>query len=973
MKNLTFLIAFLFTVPFYCQVQSYYNSVDLTKNGNNLFLELSNKIIATHNGIPYTSSSTDIWDACMQSQEDPDNVTNVLLIYGFDDTDGIIDTDRSRKKTLQDSGSGSEVWNREHIFAQSLAIPNLSTSEPGPGTDVYNLHASDKTRNSERSNRAFTDGSGNKSYTASNGGWFPGDEWKGDVARSVMYMYLRYHGTGTQISETKCLPVNVGFGTTLTVDPNMVDLFLKWNVEDPVSTFETTKNEVLAGIQQNRNPFIDNPYLATIIWGGLVAEDKWNMNNSSDAEAPSIPLNLVASNITDSSATVTWNASTDNINVFDYLVYVNGTYLKSTTTTSVDISNLNPNSAYQITIKSRDAANNKSDFSTPLSFSTLVGPAILFEENFDNCASAQFISFSEASTKNWICETQFGENNSGCYGINGYQEEVASKDWLVTKAAIDFDAATGEILSFYTDAAYGNSPLELLYSSDYNGTGDPSGFAWSSVPNITIPIKSNTSGTEEIFSFSNVDISSINGAVYFAFKYYSNGTPTRWTVDSFKITADQNDDVDDDGILNANDNCPTNANPDQADADGDGIGDVCDVCAGADDKIDTDKDSIPDGCDICIGFDDKIDTDGDGIPDGCDNCPTTANPDQADADGDGIGDVCDVCAGANDKIDTDKDGVPDGCDICAGFDDKIDTDADGIPNGCDNCSTKANPNQADTDGDGIGDLCDLTPNGDDDKDGVDNAIDKCPNTTIGTTVDANGCFTLAANNFKVETISETCLGKNNGQLIITAQAIHDYKATIDGTEHVFVNNSLNLPNLQAKTYNVCVTITGEAYKQCFEVNINAGATISGKATQSSKGVLFDIESGTAPYSVFVNNNEVLNTNEDSFSVENVKHGDVIQVKTAINCEGVLSKTIYSSEDAYAYPNPSKGNFEIALPSTETATFVQLYNMQSQLVLAKSINIENGKIQLNIEGYPTGVYILKLILDKKPILLKLIKE
>ncbi|WP_424963737.1 thrombospondin type 3 repeat-containing protein [Ekhidna sp.] len=71
-------------------------------------------------------------------------------------------------------------------------------------------------------------------------------------------------------------------------------------------------------------------------------------------------------------------------------------------------------------------------------------------------------------------------------------------------------------------------------------------------------------------------------------------------------------DTDEDGIVDEEDNCPLVSNPDQADSDGDGIGDVC-----------------------------EDDEDEDGIPDDQDNCPETANSDQLDSDEDGIGDVCD--------------------------------------------------------------------------------------------------------------------------------------------------------------------------------------------------------------------------------------------------------------------------------------------------------------------------------------------
>lgn len=57
----------------------------------------------------------------------------------------------------------------------------------------------------------------------------------------------------------------------------MPDLFLQWNVVDPLSTFEIQRNNAIADVQGNRNPFIDNPYIATLIWGGVEAEDTWSV------------------------------------------------------------------------------------------------------------------------------------------------------------------------------------------------------------------------------------------------------------------------------------------------------------------------------------------------------------------------------------------------------------------------------------------------------------------------------------------------------------------------------------------------------------------------------------------------------------------------------------------------------------------------------------------------------------------------
>lgn len=68
--------------------------------------------------------------------------------------------------------------------------------------------------------------------------------------------------------------LNVRYGETFEKVGDL-DLFLKWNVDDPVSAFEEQRNAVIEGAQGVRNPFIDNPYIATLLWGGPAAENKW--------------------------------------------------------------------------------------------------------------------------------------------------------------------------------------------------------------------------------------------------------------------------------------------------------------------------------------------------------------------------------------------------------------------------------------------------------------------------------------------------------------------------------------------------------------------------------------------------------------------------------------------------------------------------------------------------------------------------
>ena len=181
---------------------------------------------------------------------------------------------------------------------------------------------------------------------------------------------------------------------------------------------------------------------------------------------------------------------------------------------------------------------------------------------------------------------------------------------------------------------------------------------------------------------------------------------------------DAGNDADADGLCGDVDNCPNDPNLTQADADVDGVGDVCDNCPSIanGNQADADADGIGDVCDACP-MDPLNDPDSDGVCTGADNCPLDSNPaPQADTDGDGLGDVCDACPGDPDN-DLDLDGACGDVDNCPFFPNvsQVDTDLDGVGDACDNCPADVNAGQEDLDDDNIGDVCDP----DDDGDGVD--------------------------------------------------------------------------------------------------------------------------------------------------------------------------------------------------------------------------------------------------------------
>ncbi|MDS0526029.1 endonuclease [Clostridium sp. SHJSY1] len=225
---------------------SYYISA-VGKTGTTLKSTL-HKIISNNTKLSYSA----IWDGIRDTDEDPNNSNNVILLY----------TGRSQGKNT--NGSGVDNWNREHVWAKSHG--NFGTSI-GAGTDLHHLRAADASVNSTRGNLDFDEG-GNPDKEATqckydSDSWEPRDSVKGDIARMLFYMAVRYEGENGEPDLELNEKVNNGtapyFGKLSTL--------LKWNAEDPVDVTEMRRNDIIYNkYQHNRNPFIDHPEWANQIW-----------------------------------------------------------------------------------------------------------------------------------------------------------------------------------------------------------------------------------------------------------------------------------------------------------------------------------------------------------------------------------------------------------------------------------------------------------------------------------------------------------------------------------------------------------------------------------------------------------------------------------------------------------------------------------------------------------------------------------
>ncbi|MFI8860468.1 endonuclease I family protein [Streptomyces prasinus] len=205
-------------------------------------------IISSQTKLSYSA----VWNALKATDQDPNNSNNVILLYS-----GV-----SRAKSLNGGNTGN--WNREHVWAKSHGDFGTST---GPGTDIHHLRPTDVQVNSIRGNKDFDNGgsavaNGGGSLTDSDS-FEPRNAVKGDVARMILYMAVRYEGGDGWADLEPNNSVNNGSNPYM----GRLSVLKQWNEQDPPDAFEKRRNQVIHdSYQHNRNPFIDHPEWVEAIW-----------------------------------------------------------------------------------------------------------------------------------------------------------------------------------------------------------------------------------------------------------------------------------------------------------------------------------------------------------------------------------------------------------------------------------------------------------------------------------------------------------------------------------------------------------------------------------------------------------------------------------------------------------------------------------------------------------------------------------
>lgn len=395
MKLKLLLAAFVMSYFSYAQIPAgYYNTA--TGTGYTLKTQLYNKIKG-HSNKGYAGLWTTYATSDRDNQYENDNTIFDYYSENPNGTDPVIfaySTNQCGTYTTE-----GNCYNREHIIPQSVfnsASPMVADAHFIPPVDGYVNGMRSDHPHGKVASATWTSLNGSKRGTSAVAGYTgtvfePLDAFKGDIARMYFYFATRYQNT---VASYTTYPMFNGTSNQVFTN-GFLAMLIQWHNQDPVSAREIARNNAIYARQLNRNPFIDHPEYVGMIWGGTAP--------TPDTQAPTTPTNLVASNITTSSLQLNWTASTDNIGVSGYDVYMNGSLKTSVTSTSASITGLTAATSYSFYVKAKDAAGNASANSTTINATSTSASLI---------TDLYFSEYIEGSSNNKILEIANGTGSS---------------------------------------------------------------------------------------------------------------------------------------------------------------------------------------------------------------------------------------------------------------------------------------------------------------------------------------------------------------------------------------------------------------------------------------------------------------------------------------------------------------------------------------------------------------------------------
>lgn len=273
-KNYTLLLLFSMAIGFAQIPAGYYNTA--TGTGYTLKTQLYN-IIKNNTNTTSHASYGDLWTLYTQAafrDNYYENDGSLMDVYSENPTGtDSYEYTSSSQQCGSYSGEGS-CYNREHVMPQSVwgsAYPMYSDAHFVLPTDGYVNNKRDNYPYGRVNTATYTSDNGSKLGGNLNSGYSAGytgvvfepiDEFKGDIARSLLYFATRYE---TLVTGWSYAMFN---GTTTQVYTDAFkNILLTWNDLDPVSPYEIAKNNRVYIFQNNRNPYIDHPEYVHNVWG----------------------------------------------------------------------------------------------------------------------------------------------------------------------------------------------------------------------------------------------------------------------------------------------------------------------------------------------------------------------------------------------------------------------------------------------------------------------------------------------------------------------------------------------------------------------------------------------------------------------------------------------------------------------------------------------------------------------------------